>query len=95
MCSLTHRVLDAYLIPSNSHHINLTRQKQETKPYVNDRLQFGCKCWGIKKNAKRKISKMLKDIISEIMSVIIYISTLGNFPNFLQLYDIYIYILYN
>ena len=37
---------------------------------------------------------MLKDIISEIMSVIIYISTLGNFPNFLQLYDIYIYIYY-
>ena len=93
MCSLTHRVLDAYFIPSNSHHINLTRQKQQTKPHVNDRLQFGCKRWGIKNNAKRKISKMLKDIISEIMSVIIYISTLANFSNFIQLYIIYI--LYN
>ena len=36
---------------------------------------------------------MLKDIISEIMSVIIYISTLANFSNFIQLYIIYI--LYN
>lgn len=76
MCSLKNRVFDKYFISPNSHRIMLTDKKQETEPYISERLQFGCERGVYERNVQRKNTKMFKGIIYEIMSDIIYFSLL-------------------